>query len=539
MGCATFSIRNCGGRDSKQAKTIFSGAFMAKRRIDLGRRNFLKRSALLGAGALAAPYLSRSGYAASRDRVTIFHSSVADSIHPYNHSSSPIYGNWQHVIEPLIELDYDKKDYVGVLAESWQFQGSRWTFKLRKGIKFHNGAPLTSKDVAFSIERMRDEKGGSLQAPNFKDVTEIQTPDDLTVVFVTKQPLAIFLDRLENRFILSKVAGDKFGDKLYDNPIGTGPYKFVSYQRGGNMVFTRNDDYWGGKAAIKEVVFKKVTEEAARLAALESGQTDFINNVPVHEVARLQKHPRVRVDQVEGLRMFFLAFNMAHKPWDNKLVRQAANYCVDAPAIVKNIFDGIGYPCNGPVGANVIGADPKLKRYPYDPKKAKELLAQAGFSNGCDIQLYYSAGRYPKDREVCQVVAAQMVKGGFRVELISQEWALFWDKQGVNGGRLPFYYIGRGTLTDADTLYDQYFRTGTTRRTNYSNPALDKLVEEQQKTAEQKKRVAILHQAGKMIMDEALFIPLYNLADIYGVARNVIWKRRPDEKILGWDMKIK
>jgi peptide/nickel transport system substrate-binding protein len=539
MGCATFSIRNCGGRDSKQAKTIFSGAFMAKRRIDLGRRNFLKRSALLGAGALAAPYLSRSGYAASRDRVTIFHSSVADSIHPYNHSSSPIYGNWQHVIEPLIELDYDKKDYVGVLAESWQFQGSRWTFKLRKGIKFHNGAPLTSKDVAFSIERMRDEKGGSLQAPNFKDVTEIQTPDDLTVVFVTKQPLAIFLDRLENRFILSKVAGDKFGDKLYDNPIGTGPYKFVSYQRGGNMVFTRNDDYWGGKAAIKEVVFKKVTEEAARLAALESGQTDFINNVPVHEVARLQKHPRVRVDQVEGLRMFFLAFNMAHKPWDNKLVRQAANYCVDAPAIVKNIFDGIGYPCNGPVGANVIGADPKLKRYPYDPKKAKELLAQAGFSNGCDIQLYYSAGRYPKDREVCQVVAAQMVKGGFRVELISQEWALFWDKQGVNGGRLPFYYIGRGTLTDADTLYDQYFRTGTTRRTNYSNPALDKLVEEQQKTADQKKRVAILHQAGKMIMDEALFIPLYNLADIYGVARNVIWKKRPDEKILGWDMKIK
>jgi peptide/nickel transport system substrate-binding protein len=247
----------------------------------------------------------------------------------------------------------------------------------------------------------------------------------------------------------------------------------------------------------------------------------------------------VRVDQVEGLRMFFLAFNMAHKPWDNKLVRQAANHSIDAPAIVKNIFDGIGYPCNGPVGSNVIGADPKLKRYPYDPKKAKELLAQAGFPNGCDIQLYYSAGRYPKDREVCQVVAAQMVKGGFHVELISQEWAIFWDKQGVNGGKLPFYYIGRGSLTDADTLYDQYFRTGTTRRTNYSNPALDKLVEEQQKTADQKRRVAILQQAGKMVMDEALFIPLYNLADIYGVARNLIWKKRPDEKILGWEMKIK
>lgn len=512
---------------------------MSKNKTGLSRRSFLKRSALVGAGALAGPFLARNSFAATRDRVTIYQSSVADSIHPYNHSSSPIYGNWQHVIEPLIELDYDKKDYVGVLAESWQFQGNKWAFKLRKGVKFHNGAPLTSKDVAFSVEKMRDTKGGSLQAPNFKDVTEIQTPDDSTVVFVTKQPLAIFLDRLENRFILSKVAGDKFGDKLYDNPIGTGPYKFVSYQRGGNMVFTRNDDYWGGKAAIKEVIFRKVTEEAARLAALEAGQTDFINNVPVHEVARLEKHPRVRVDKVEGLRMFFLAFNMAHKPWDNKLVRQAANYSVDAPAIVKNIFDGIGYPCNGPVGSNVIGADPKLKRYPYDPKKAKDLLTQAGFPNGCDIQLYYSAGRYPKDREVCQVVAAQMVKGGFRVEMISQEWALFWGNQGVNGGGLPFYYIGRGSLTDADTLYDQYFRTGTTKRTNYTNPELDKIIEEQQRTPDQKKRVPLLQKAGKMIMDEATFIPLYNLADLYGATKNLVWKKRPDEKILAWEMKVK
>jgi len=505
----------------------------------IDRRSFLKTSAALAVSAAAGRYLNRNAYGASRDRVTIYHSSVADSINPYNHSSSPIYGNWQHVMEPLVELDYKKQDYVGILADSWQFQGNKWTFKLKKGIKFHNGAPLTSKDVAFSIEKMRDEKGGSLQAPNFKDVTEVQTPDDLTVVFVTKQPLAIFLDRLENRFILSKVAGDKYGDKLYDNPIGTGPYKFVSYQRGGNMVFTRNDEYWGGKAAIKEIVFRKVTEDAARLAALESGQADFINNVPDHEVARLQKHPRIRIDKIEGLRMFFLAFNTSFKPWDNKLVRQAANYSVDAAAIVKNIFDGIGYPINGPVGHNVIGADPKLKRYPYDPQKSKELLTKAGFPNGCDIQLYYSAGRYPKDREVCQVVAAQMVKGGFRVELVSQEWALFWDKQGVNGGKLPFYYIGRGSLTDADTLYDQYFRTGTTKRTNYSNPDIDKLIEEQQKTADQKKRIAILQKAGKMNMEEAPFIPLYNLADIYGVARNLVWKMRPDEKVLGWDMSIK
>ena len=518
---------------------LFREDRMTKKKTGISRRDFLKTGATLGAGAILAPYISRDAFAASKDRITIYHSSVADSLHPYRHSSSPIYGNWQHIMEPLVEYDYKRKDYVGILAESWEYQGKRWVFRLKKGIKFHNGATLTSKDVAFSIDRMRDEKGGSLQAPNFKDVTEVQAPDDQTVIFVTKQPLAVFLDRLENRFILSKAAADKYGDQMDQNPIGTGPYKYVSYQRGGNFVFTRNDDYWGGKADIKDVVFRKVTEDAARLAALESGQADLINNVPVHEVARLQRHPRVNVEKIEGLRMFFLAFNVAHKPFDNKLVRQAVNYSIDGPAIIKNIFDDIGYSINGPVGSNVLGADPKLKRYPYDPKRAKELLAQAGYPNGCDVQLYYSAGRYPKDTEVCQVVAAQMVKGGFRVELISQEWAIFWETTGVNGGKLPFYYIGRGSLTDADTLYDQYFRTGTTKRSNFSNPEIDKLVEEQQKTPDMKKRTAILQQAGKLIMEEAPFVPLYNLADIYGVAKNVNWKLRPDEKVLASDMKIR
>ena len=510
-----------------------------KKRVEISRRNFLKQSAIAGVGALIAPSIVRDANAASRDRVTIYHSSVADSIHPYNHSSSPIYGNWQHVIEPLVEYDTDKKDFVGVLAESFEFQGNRWVFKLRKGIKFHSGSPLTSKDVLYSVERMRDAKGGSLQAPNFKDVTEIQAPDDHTVIFVTKSPMATFLDRVENRFIVSKEAAEKAGDPWYRNLVGTGPYRLLSYQRGGNMVFTRHDDYWRGKADIKEVIFRKVTEDSARLAALEAGQADFTNNIPIHEVARLGRHPRIRIDQIEGLRMFFLTMNVSHKPFDNKLVRQAVNYSIDAPSIVKNIFDGIGYPIDGPVGPQVIGSNPKLKRYPYDPKKARELLAKAGYADGCDVQFYYSAGRYPKDREVCQVVAAQMVKGGFRVELISQEWALFWGRDGVNGGKLPFYYIGRGSLTDADTLYDQYFRTGTTKRCNYSNPTFDKLIEEEQKTADTKKRIAILQQAGKILMEDVPFVPLYNLADIYGAQKNLVWRKRPDERILGWDMKIK
>jgi ABC-type transport system substrate-binding protein len=136
------------------------------------------------------------------------------------------------------------------------------------------------------------------------------------------------------------------------------------------------------------------------------------------------------------------------------------------------------------------------------------------------------------------VVAAQMAKSGFRVELISQEWALFWGPEGVNGGKLPFYYNNRGSLTDADTFYDQYFRTGTTKRCNYSNPQFDKLIDEEQRIPDTKRRIALLQQAGNILMEDAPFVPLYNLASIYGAAKNLSWKMRPDEKVLGWDMKI-
>ena len=171
-------------------------------------------------------------------------------------------------------------------------------------------------------------------------------------------------------------------------------------------------------------------------------------------------------------------------------------------------------------------------------KEIAGLLAQAGFPNGGDISSTIPRDGYPKDREVLQIVALRWSRAVFASAIRTR--GIFWTKKGAfNGGRLPFYYIGRGSLTDADTLYDQYFRTGTTKRTNYSNPALDKLVEDQQKTADQKKRVAILQQAGKVIMDEALFIPLYNLADIYGAARNLVWKKTADEKVLGWEMNIK
>jgi peptide/nickel transport system substrate-binding protein len=509
---------------------------MRMKRTTIDRREFLKRGATLGVGTLIAPVLLRQGWAASKERVVIFQGVGLDSLHPYAYSGGGIVGIWLHMIEPLVQMDFGRNEYIGVLAESWEFQGKKWVFRLRKGIRFHNGSPFTSKDVVFSLNRMKSDKR-SLQGADIADV-DVEAADDFTVVMTTKNPSAILLDRLDTRYIISKAAADKFGDQADNNPVGTGPYKFVSWQRGGNLALTRNDDYWGAKPEIKEVVLKGVKEEAARVAGLLAGQADVISNLSIEEIPRVDKHPRTRVEKVPGFRMYFLAMHVTYKPFDNKLVRQAINCAVDPDVIMKHIFDGNGSVLNGPLAANMVGYDPNLKRYSYDPKRARELLTQAGYPNGFEVKLHFSPDRHLKGKEVCEVIANQLAKVGIKIELIGQEYAVYWGKDGVNGGKLPFYYAGR-TASDGDTLYDQYFHTGVTKRSGYSNPEFDKLIEEEQKTGDQKKRVAFLQQAGRILMEDAPFVPLYTLAEIYGLARNIIWKGNPDNRVLAAEMKIK
>jgi peptide/nickel transport system substrate-binding protein len=223
---------------------------MALKRKALSRRDFLKYSGLAGFGAGLGDSIMNVSYAASRERLTILSSIALDTLHPYAHSSSPHYGIWNNMLEPLVEVDYGKKIYYGILAQSWEFQGKKWIFKLRRNVRFHDGSPFTAADVIYSINRMKNDKQ-SLQRDNFRDLTEMQALDDHAIAFTTEAPNAVFLDRLQNRFIISKSATEaQGGDPGEQKPVGTGPYRFVSWQRDGNLVVTRHDNYWGTKAAI-------------------------------------------------------------------------------------------------------------------------------------------------------------------------------------------------------------------------------------------------------------------------------------------------
>ena len=211
-------------------------------------------------------------------------------------------------------------------------------------------------------------------------------------------------------------------------------------------------------------------------------------------------------------------------------VRRAITQAIDRERIIKHILEGYAYPLSGLLSPQVFGYEPGAKAFPYDPERAKQLLNEAGFSNGLEIDYYSPTGRYPKDREVAQVIVEQLSKVGIKANLKTPEWSIF--NTDYKNGKYPFYLTGRGSLTDADTLFQQYFRTGMTKRVlGYSNPKLDELLDLEQVTFDVKKREKLLWEAHRIILEDAPAIPLWNAMDIYAHRADLQWSAPSDEKV--------
>jgi peptide/nickel transport system substrate-binding protein len=238
----------------------------------------------------------------------------------------------------------------------------------------------------------------------------------------------------------------------------------------------------------------------------------------------------VRVQSVQGLRPIFLVLSPAYKPLDNVKVRRAITHAIDRERIIKHVLEGTAYPLSGLLSPQVFGYDPGAKALAYDPDKAKQLLNEAGFANGFEIDYYSPTGRYPKDREVALVIVEQLSRVGIKVNLKTPEWAIF--NTDYKNGKYPIYLTGRGSLTDADTLFQQYFRTGTTKRVlGYSNPKLDEVLDVERQTFDPKKREKLLWDAHRLILEDAPAVPLWNSMDIYAHRADLVWTAPPDEKV--------
>ena len=496
------------------------------------RREFIQKSAAAGAvlsfSRLHAVSPRVEAQSLNKNRVTVAHGVGVYSMNPYAVTTSPIQGVWGSVMETLIDFDYDKREYRGILAESWTVKGNKLHFTVRKGVRFHDGTPFSGKDVIASLKRMITDKQ-SLVAPSLQNIKEMELPDDFNFVLTLKKADATALEDLNNRVIMKQQVAEKMGE-ADSPPIGTGPFKFVSWERSGNFVMRRHENYWGPPARIEEILYKVIKEDAARIAALESGQADLVSNIPPHEVARLKSNPRLQVQPVQGLRPIFLVLSPAYKPLDNPKVRRAITQAIDREGLIKHILEGNAYPLSGLLSPQVFGYDPGAKAYPYDPEKAKQLLKEAGFGSGFELEYYSPTGRYPKDLEIAQVIVEQLSRVGIKAILKTPEWSIF--NTDYKNGKYPMYLTGRGSLTDANALFHQYFRTGVTKRVlGYSNPKLDEILDTEQQTFDVKKRERLLGDAHRIILEDASAIPLWNSMDIYAHRADLAWTPPPDEKV--------
>ena len=506
------------------------------------RRTLLRLA--LGALVLAGPQLAAAQPAG---RVVIAQGVDPTTLDPHNHEETPAYNVLLNMYDTLLFRDKDLK-IIPWVAESWRVvNATTWEFKIRKGLKFHNGEDLDADAVKFSLERLINPELKMRQGPNFSLVDKIEAPDKNTVRVITKKPFPTLENQLALRgaIVPPKYFREKDGPTLAKNPVGSGPYKFVRWAKDEAITMEANESWWGGAPKVKTLVVRPIPEHTTRVAALQAGEVDIVTNVPPHLIKQVESDSKLYISKAPSVRVIYIwiythKFDKDHKvigpvdwPTKDKRVRQAINYAVNVDEIIKTVLEGNGIRTATVLTDKHFGFDPKLQPYKQDVAKAKKLLADAGFPNGIDIVLNAPDGRYLKDKEVAEALGGQLTKAGIRTTVKIHEWGTYLNQMQYvhNGG--PMSLIGWGNTTwDADGTLVPTFRSGRAL-SNYFNEQYDSLLDEAATTVDPKARQALYTKALQIFMDDAPAIPLYQQMDLYGVARRVKFQALSSEQLVG------
>ncbi len=438
-----------------------------------------------------------------------------------------------HVCDGLVRRDLDMTIVPG-LAESWKsIDPLTHEFKLRGGVKFHNGEPFTAQVVKFNIERVLEPKFVSRIKTYLKIIDRVEVVDDHTVRIVTKKPSPVLLNQLLRVLMLPPKYVKEKGDKYVTrNPVGTGPYRFVEWAKDDHITLEAYKEHWRGKPPFDRVIFKPIPESSTRVAALLTGEVDIITNVPPSDIKRLKDSKNVHPVINPSIRCMFVKLNTEKPPFNNKWARQALNYAVDKDAIIDSLFEGKAKKLNGQlISPEYFGYNPDLKPYPYDPQKAKELLAKGGYPNGFEVEFDTPSGRYLLDREVSQAIAGQLLRVGIKAKVKVLEWGLYMKKYVRTHNLAPMAFLGyAGRTVEADGMYT--FLSTESPYSYYSNKEVDKLLVEGRTTLDRNKRMKIYKKISEILREEAPIAFLYQQVDIYGVSNKFDWwKPRADQNI--------
>ncbi len=426
---------------------------------------------------------------------------------------------YANIFEGLTRINQNG-EVLPALAKSWDISedGTTYTFHLVEGATFHDGAAFDADDVVFSLNRAMAEDSVNAQKQLFSAIDKVEARDPKTVVVTLKQPAGNLLFNLGWGDAVMVDAASAEGNK--QTPVGTGPFKFDRWVSGDRVELSRNSDYWGEPAKLASVTFKYIPDPAAAAAAMLSGDVDAFANFPAAElVPQFESDPRfaVVVGSTEGETI--LSTNNTAEPFDNLLVRQAMAHALDRQSIIDGLF---GY--GKPIGTHFAPHHPAyvdlVERYPYDPDKAKALLAEAGYPDGFEATLKLPPPPYA--RRGGEIIAAQLADVGIKVELIPVEWAQWLDQVFRNTD----YDL---TIVSHTEPMDIGIYGRDTYYFNYDKPEFKALVAELNATTDQDKRYAILRQMQEMITEDAVNGYLFQLAKLGIWDKNLegLWHNSP------------
>nr|WP_018885077.1 ABC transporter substrate-binding protein [Paenibacillus massiliensis] len=453
----------------------------------------------------------------------------------------------QQVYDTLLSYEPGSTKVQPSLAESWEVaeDGLAYTFKLRQGVKFHDGTDFNAEAVVFNFERWSDPaseykfEGDSFDyydsmfgSEDSRVIKEVKAVDEHTVQFTLNQPQAPFLQNIamSSFGIASPTAVKEKTTNFKSEPVGTGPFVFKEWKRNDSITLEKNPDYWQeGLPKLNKVIVRSIPDNTARFNALQNGEIDIMEDLNADDLTVLESNANLQKIERPSFNVGYVGFNTKKKPFDDKKVRQALNHAVNKQAIVDAFFGGSAQVAKNPLPPTLWGYNDEIQDYAYDPEKAKALLAEAGYPDGVAEELIFyampvSRPYMPDGRKVAEAIQADLEKIGVKVSIQSPEWATYLDDLKA-GEKDDLYMLGwTGDNGDPDnfiyTLLDKDTIPGN-NRSFYVNEELHTILVEAQKEVDQDKRAELYKQSQVIIKEDAPWIPLVHTTPLMAASSNL------------------
>lgn len=487
------------------------------------------------AGMLAGTLMLPVQAAPKTTEVRVGYTTDAFNLDPGNYRNRETETILDNMYDGLFTHDQAMKVIPDLVEHAQQKDDRTYIFTLHKGVKFHSGGELTADDVVFTFERILTPNAiGGTSSPRVSllgPLKEVKALDRYTVEFILSKPWPILEAMLPFQQVVSKAYVQKVGDAAFaTQEDGTGPFKLVEWRKGDSMVMEKFADYWKGAPKIDRVVYKVMPENASRVAALLAGDIQIAKDVPIDSLDQVNRSGVAKIMKVNGTRTFFISLNNKRPPFDNVLVRRAANYAINKQLIIDKVLKGTAVPLNGVLSPDAFGFDKHLPAYNFDLKKAKALLAQAGHPNGIDVTLETDGSQ----SEMAQILSSLLAKAGIRAKVVIGELSTLKQKwaSASNTGDMFLTSWGNASLDPDDIIMPTIHTGGRGNSANYSNPKVDQLLDAASVETHPEKRAALFVQAQELIHQDAPWVFLWLPQDIYGVSNKLAgFTPRPDSRM--------